>query len=86
MTHTAAARRRPSCAARRIGYLVAAGINVMLLQVFPFDLSGSAFDWDLLVRVLLVVAAVGAGIGLAVQCMTLLWRLLNRSPAGRSAG
>jgi peptidoglycan biosynthesis protein MviN/MurJ (putative lipid II flippase) len=36
---------------------------VRLLQVFPFDFGSSGF-WPVVVRVLLWVAVVGAGIGL----------------------
>lgn len=35
-----------------------------LLEVFPFDFSSQRFDWGTVVRVLLVVAMVGAGIGI----------------------
>lgn len=35
-----------------------------LLDVFPFDFSSLEFDWGTVARVLLVVAMVGAGIGI----------------------
>ena len=77
---------RPPAAARRFGYLIAAGVNGALLvtagiglivmiriwNVFPFDFSDSAFDWTFVVRLLLVVAMVGAAIGIVVQFVTLI--------------
>jgi hypothetical protein len=41
-------------------------------QVFPFDFSGDSFDWTPLVRVVLLVAILGSGIGIAVHVGTLI--------------
>ena len=45
---------------------------VRLWQVFPFDFAGTAFDWALTARIVLVVALAGTGIGLLVQLGTLV--------------
>jgi hypothetical protein len=49
-------------------------------QVFPFDFSGYSFNWAPLVRVVLLVAMVGSGIGIAIQVGTLI-RLAVRGGA-----
>lgn len=36
-------------------------------DVFPFDFSGSSIDWALVVRIVLVIAIVGAIIGIIAQ-------------------
>ena len=42
-------------------------VSVRILSVFPFDFSEHAFDWGTPVRILLVVAIVGAGIGILAE-------------------
>jgi hypothetical protein len=67
---------------RATGDLVTTGIGLIVLtrmwSVFPFDFSDSAFDWTFLARLLLVIAMVGAIIGMVVQLV-----LLVRLAAGR---
>jgi hypothetical protein len=41
-----------------------------LLQVFPVDFSGMSVDLTVLVRVVLIVAVVGAAIGIVVNLVT----------------
>lgn len=43
--------------------LISVLVTYQIWQVFPFDFSAYEFNWGVLVRVLLVVAMVGAGIG-----------------------
>jgi uncharacterized membrane protein YeaQ/YmgE (transglycosylase-associated protein family) len=43
---------------------------VRLLQVFPVDFSGMSVDLTVLVRVVLIVAVVGAAIGIVVNLVT----------------
>lgn len=50
------------------------GINVIsfvatyqVLSVFPFDFSSYGFDWGLVVRIVLILAMVGTGIGALVE-------------------
>ncbi|GAB4100682.1 hypothetical protein [Sinomonas halotolerans] len=62
-------------AVRALGELVTLGIGVAaafrMWEVFPFDFGGSWFNWDLLVRVLIVVAIVGSFIAMAVAAVRL---------------
>lgn len=137
--------RRPTAAARRLGYVIAAGINVAMLsvvnvwpgwqalpfltddttrvlglvnltlvanlivnivyvaydqpwfkalgdlattavalvstswvlRVFPFDFSEYAFDWALVVRLVLIVGVVGSALAIVVQFVTLFRRLVE---------
>ena len=39
---------------------------VRMRRVFPFDFGDSSFDWDLVVRILLVLGIIGAGIAIVV--------------------
>lgn len=61
---------------KSLGDLVTTGIGLAVLirlwQVFPFDFSGTSFNWALLVRVALVVATIGAVIGMVTQIVSLL--------------
>ena len=45
---------------------------VRLWQVFPFDLGGAGFDWDLVVRCALVLGMVGAVLGALVAVVHLV--------------
>lgn len=38
-------------------------VTLALLQTFPFDFSAYAFNWDIVVRILLWIALVGSAIG-----------------------
>ncbi|MGW4057633.1 hypothetical protein ACWEGE_05105 [Amycolatopsis sp. NPDC004747] len=49
-----------------------------LWQVFPFDFTGSSFDWALTARIVLVVGLVGSVIGLAAQAAGLIRAGLRR--------
>jgi hypothetical protein len=70
---------------KALGDLVTTGIGLAVLvriwQVFPFDFGGYRFDWPLLFRVLIVVALVGAAIGLLVQ-FGILVRASQRTDPG----
>lgn len=43
--------------------LISLAVTYRLWQVFPFDFSGSDFDWTFVARVVLVLAMVGSGVG-----------------------
>jgi hypothetical protein len=58
--------------------LLSAYVTVQVLTVFPFDFSAYGFDWEVVARVVLILAAVGAGIGAVVEFVKLL-----RLTAGR---
>jgi hypothetical protein len=48
-----------------------------VLRVFPFDFTGYAFDWALVVRIVLIVGVVGSAIAIVVQFVTLIRRLVE---------
>lgn len=77
---------------RAAGDLLTSVIAVITLvrfwDVFPFAFPDSGFDWELLTRVLLVVAIVGTVIAAVVQAVILI-RIMIGSPArgrGRRTG
>lgn len=48
-------------------------VSLQVLAVFPFDFSEHAFDWALVVRIVLIIGVVGAGIGALVEVNRLLF-------------
>jgi hypothetical protein len=46
---------------------VAMVVSVIVLRVFPFDFSAYAFPWELVTRVVLVIAVIGSGISVLVN-------------------
>lgn len=69
---------------RALGTLATAVIGlggvVRMWQVFPFDFTGSAVDWTGVVRILLVLGIIGAGIGVVAALVALVVALV-RGPA-----
>lgn len=61
---------------RALGDIVTTSIGVVammrLWQVFPFDFTGSSFDWALVARVALGVGIGGSLIGIVVALVTLV--------------
>ena len=51
--------------------LISIFVTFEVYLVFPFDFSGSTFSWDVVMRVLLVLAMVGAGVGVLVEAVKL---------------
>lgn len=51
--------------------LISVFVTYQIWQVFPFDFSAYEFNWGVLVRVLLVLAMVGAGIGVLAEAIKL---------------
>jgi hypothetical protein len=47
-------------------------VTYTVLTVFPFDFSGYQFDWEIVTRVVLIFAIVGAGIGALVETIKLV--------------
>ena len=47
--------------------LISIFVTSRILGVFPFDFSRSIFDWEVIVRVLLMLAMIGAGIGVLTE-------------------
>ena len=46
---------------------IAMVVSVIVLRVFPFNFSAYAFPWELLTRVVLVIAVIGSGISVLVN-------------------
>lgn len=46
---------------------VAMVVSVIVLRVFPFDFSAYAFPWELVTRVILVIAVIGSGISVLIN-------------------
>lgn len=63
-------------AVRSVGQILVNLITILvtaqILAVFPFDFSSFGFDWAIVVRVLLIVAIVGAGIGVFAEAAKLV--------------
>jgi hypothetical protein len=55
--------------------LISVWVTYTVLIVFPFDFSAYQFDWELVTRVVLILAIVGAGIGALVEAIRLLTTL-----------
>ena len=51
--------------------LISLFVTYQIFQVFPFDFSGSEFDWTLVTRILLILAMVGSGIGVLTEAVKL---------------
>jgi hypothetical protein len=51
--------------------LVSIFVTYQVFLVFPFDFSGSTFNWEVVFRILLVMAMVGAGLGVLVEAVKL---------------
>ena len=68
---------------KALGDLMTAGVGlastIRILQVFPFNFTGYAFDWALLVRVVLIVGVVGTALGVIIQCVSLIRQLVGLS-------
>ena len=47
--------------------------------MFPFDFDGSAFDWAVVVRIVLGLAMVGSAIGVIASLVTVAKRATTRS-------
>jgi hypothetical protein len=51
--------------------LISLFVTFQIWQVFPFDFSAYGFDWGAVARILLIVAMVGAGIGVLTEALRL---------------
>ncbi|CAN5789955.1 hypothetical protein BH23ACT5_BH23ACT5_22260 [soil metagenome] len=51
--------------------LISLFVTYQLFQVFPFDFSAYAFDWEALTRVVLILAMIGSGIGVVAEVLKL---------------
>jgi len=55
-----------------ISNLISIAVTYQVLTVFPFDFSGSQFDWALITRIVLILAMVGAGVGVLTEVVKLV--------------
>lgn len=59
---------RPVRSVGQIGTnLVSITVSARILEVFPFDFSIYRFDWGVVTRIVLILAIVGAGIGVITE-------------------
>jgi len=60
--------------------LNAIGVAVLLryLSVFPFDFSGSSFNWAVLFRVMIVIGIMGCAIAVIVEAIKFILALMHR--------
>ena len=58
--------------------LISMWVTYTVLTVFPFDFSGYQFDYEIVARVVLILAIVGAGIGAIVEAIKLVSTLSGR--------
>lgn len=56
--------------------LVSIFVTYQVFTVFPFDFTAYSFDWGLLMRIVLIVAMVGAGIGVLAE----IYKLASGEP------
>ena len=63
--------------------LISVWVTYTVLTVFPFDFSAYQFDWEIVTRVVLILAIVGASIGALVETIKLVSTL---SGPGRLGG
>ncbi|HEX2404606.1 MAG TPA: hypothetical protein VHM29_07880 [Acidimicrobiia bacterium] len=63
--------------------LISVWVTYTILTVFPFDFSGYQFDWEIVTRVVLILAIVGAGIGALVEAIKLISTLSGPRLVGR---
>lgn len=64
---------------KSFGQIVTSAISIVvlarMLQVFPFDFSGTPFDWSMVTRAVLILALVGTAIGVLVEFFRVAGRL-----------
>ncbi|HET9258752.1 MAG TPA: hypothetical protein VFP42_01325, partial [Acidimicrobiia bacterium] len=51
--------------------LISIFVSYQVLLVFPFDFSAYDFNWALIVRIVLILAMVGAGLGMLTEAVKL---------------
>lgn len=51
--------------------LISLFVSYQIYLVFPFDFSAYAFDWEVIARIVLILAMVGSGIGVLTEAVKL---------------
>jgi hypothetical protein len=64
--------------------LTSVWVTYVVLTVFPFDFSGYQFDWEIVARVVLIFAIVGAGVGALVEAIKLVSTLSGPTRVDRA--
>ena len=64
--------------------LISVWVTYTVLTVFPFDFTGYQFDWEIVTRVVLILAIVGSGIGALVEAIKLVSNLSGPKRIARS--
>lgn len=68
---------------RAVGDIVVTSVGIVALVVlwrtFPFDFAGQTFDWEVLVRALLVLGIAGSAIAVVVNLVRLVGGTARRS-------
>ncbi len=59
--------------------------NIQLLRVFPFDFSAYEWNWDAIVRVILILITFGMIVGIIAQFATLVRAIVVGSDASHPA-
>jgi hypothetical protein len=57
--------------------LISLVVAVRMYQVFPFDFSGSSFDWTQIARVVIIFTILGTAIGAVVEAVKLVRAAAN---------
>jgi len=52
-------------------------VSIRMLQVFPFDFTGSQFDWEPVARFVMILGVIAVGIGIVVEVVKLVRSLLQ---------
>ncbi len=64
--------------------LISLIVTIRMYQVFPFDFSASQFDWEPIVRVVIILGIVGTGLAVVVELVKATRALVqNRTPETR---
>lgn len=57
--------------------LISLVVAVRMYQVFPFDFSGSSFDWTQIARVVIIFTILGTAVGAVVEAVKLVRAAAN---------
>jgi len=64
--------------------LISVWVTYTVLRVFPFDFSAYQFDYEVVTRVVLILAIVGAGVGALVEAIKLVSTLSGPTRVDRA--
>ncbi|HEY7564585.1 MAG TPA: hypothetical protein VIA81_06635 [Acidimicrobiia bacterium] len=61
--------------------LVSLFVTYQVFTVFPFDFSGSGFDWTLTARIVLILAMIGVAVGMLTEAIRLTQSAMTKRTA-----